>query len=160
MDKWDNVYRKKNKVKLDYYSTGSTKGVTEMIDKTTSIGFTHAALSEAQQSQAQANGGEVLHIPVVLCGVVPIYNLKGLNYDVKAMDESGKDYKGPKPLNFTGELLAKIYLGHIKKWNHTDIKNLNPEVKDQLPDVDIIVVHLKDSSGTTLIFADYLHETS
>ena len=111
MDKWDNVYRKKKGIKLDYYSTGSTKGVTEMIEKKTSIGFTHAALTAKQKEKAKAAGGEVLHIPVVICAVVPIYHLKELN--------------GKAPLKFTGEVLADIFLGKIDKWNHEALKKLN-----------------------------------
>jgi phosphate transport system substrate-binding protein len=43
----------------------------------------------------------VLHFPTVLGGVVPVYNLGGVSTELK----------------FSGETLANIYLGNIKKWN-------------------------------------------
>jgi phosphate ABC transporter phosphate-binding protein len=71
--------------------------------------------------------------------VVPIYNV-----DV-----------GDKKLRFTGDLLAKIFLGQIKKWNDPAIQSVQ-ELDVQLPDKEIVVVHRSDGSGTTYIFADFL----
>lgn len=86
----------------------------------------------------------MLHIPVVLCAVVPLYNVKELN--------------DKPPLKFSGEVLGDIYLGKITKWNDPAIKALNPELKDVLEKIDtkIVAVHRSDSSGTTFIFTDYL----
>jgi len=74
---------------------------------------------------------------------VPTYNLPGL-------PQGG--------LKFTGETLAEIYLGNIKKWNDPKIAKVNPGVK--LPDADIVVVHRSDGSGTTYCFTDYLSKVS
>ena len=103
-------------------------------------------LRKSNARKPRRTGGEVVHLPVVICAVVPVYNLKALAKD--------------KPLKFTGELLAKIYLGDIKNWNHEAIRKLNPDVADKLPDEEIKVVHRKDSSGTTYIFAEYLFAAS
>jgi phosphate transport system substrate-binding protein len=149
MDQWESVYRKQKKVKVNYVSTGSTEGVTRMLQKKVAVGFTHAPLTEEQKQQAQKNGSEVLHIPVVLCAVVPFYNVAELR--------DKKDKKVPA-LNFDGEVLADIFLGKIVKWNDPALQKLNVGV--QLPDKPIKVVHRKDSSGTTLIFAEYLHSVS
>lgn len=145
-NKWKTDYRKAKGIEVDYDSTGSTKGVTEMIDKHYAIGFTHAPLTDAQKKQAQSKGGEVLHIPVVLCAVVVVYKVKELD--------------GKSPLKLDGDLLAKIFLGKIDKWNHAEIKRLNPELAADLPDLPIKVCYRSDSSGTSLIFADYLHGAS
>jgi phosphate transport system substrate-binding protein len=51
-------------------------------------------------------------------------------------------------------VVAKIYLGEIKKWNDPAIQSLNKGLK--LPDMDITVVHRSDGSGTTFTFANYL----
>jgi phosphate transport system substrate-binding protein len=141
-NRWRTAYRKEKGIEVDYDSTGSTRGIREMIAGTYAIGFTHSPITEAQRKEARGKGGEVLQVPVVLCAVVPIYNVKEL--------------KDAKPLNFTGKVLADIYLGKIKKWNDPALKELNPDLARELPDKEIIVVHREDSSGTTFIFADFL----
>ena len=143
-NRWRRLYREEKGVEIDYDSTGSTEGVQQMIGGKYAVGFTHAALTDELKKTAMAQGGEVLHIPVVVCAVVPIYHVDEL------MDKS--------PLKFTGEVLADIYLGKIKKWNDPALKRLNESV--ELPDTDISVIHREDSSGTTFIFTDYLHGAS
>jgi phosphate transport system substrate-binding protein len=143
-NKWRGVYRKEKGVEVHYDSTGSTQGVTQMIGKKYAIGFTHAPMTAGQREEARAEGGEVVHIPVVICAVVPVYNVKGL--------------KDKPPLKFTGEVLADIFLGKIDKWNNPALQKLNEGVG--LPDAKILVVHREDSSGTTSIFTDYLHGAS
>jgi phosphate transport system substrate-binding protein len=134
------IYRKAKEVEVDYSSTGSTEGVKGMIDGNYAIGFTHAALTDEQRKEAGAVRGKVLHIPIVVCAVVPIYNVKKL--------------KDKLPLNFTGEVLADIFRGKINRWNDPALRQLNQ--KTDLPDAPINVVHREDSSGTTFIFTDYL----
>jgi phosphate transport system substrate-binding protein len=144
MDKWKADYFKEKGIQVHYSSTGSTKGVTKMIDDDFTIGFTHRPVSEKQRKLAQEKGGEVIQVPVLICGVVPVYNLKEL--------------KDKPPLKFTGEVLADIFLGKIDRWNDPVLKRLNDGV--DLPPTRIAVVHREDSSGTTYIFADYLHGAS
>jgi phosphate transport system substrate-binding protein len=139
-NRWRVNYRKDKGMELDYASTGSTKGLTEMTDKDLSIAFTHAPMSEEQREQARSKGGEVVHIPVVLCAVAPVYNVKEL--------------QDKPPLKFSGDVLAGIFLGKIDKWNDPALKKLNEGV--DLPETKITVVHREDSSGTTFIFSDYL----
>jgi phosphate ABC transporter phosphate-binding protein len=146
LDGWKKPYREAKGVEVDYDNTGSTRGVTGMIEKTYAVGFTHAPMTEEQTKQAREKGGEVLHLPVVICAVVPVYNVKALADD--------------KPLQFDGDVLAKIFLGQIDRWNNDAIKKLNPNVADKLPDEKIEVIHRKDSSGTTYIFANYLYGAS
>ncbi len=64
----------------------------------------------------------------------------------------------PGQLKLTGELLADIYRGQVKKWNDPKIASLNPGVK--LPDANITPVYRSDASGTTSIFTTYLSESS
>jgi len=144
MDKWKSTYRKEAGQDIDYYSTGSTDGIKQMIAGNYQIGFTSAPMTDEQRKQAQDKGGAPIHIPVLLSAVVPIYNVKEL--------------KDKPPLNFTGELLAKIFLGKIARWNDPAIAEINKGV--DLPDTKIAVVHRGDASGTTFIFADYLHGAS
>jgi phosphate transport system substrate-binding protein len=92
--------------------------------------------------QIQAAGFRIVHLPTVLGGVVPVYNIPGVSAE----------------LRFTGRLLADIYLGKIAKWNDPAIRNVNPGI--ELPGADITVVHRSDGSGTTYIWADYLAKVS
>ncbi|MGZ5544052.1 MAG: phosphate ABC transporter substrate-binding protein PstS, partial [Limisphaerales bacterium] len=54
--------------------------------------------------------------------------------------------------------IAAIFTGDISKWNDSRIASLNPGVK--LPNLDIVVVHRSDGSGTSYIFTDYLSSAS
>lgn len=137
---WGTHYRLEKGIEVEYKSTGSTKGIDDMINGAYAVAFTHAPLTEAQRQKAKDKGGELVQLPVVLCAVVPIYNVKEL--------------KDKPPLNFTGEVLAKIFLGTIDTWNHPDLKKINKDV--DLPNTKITVVHRDDSSGTTYLFTDYL----
>ncbi len=82
------------------------------------------------------------HIPTVLGAVVPVYNLPGVS----------------KELNFSGDVIADIYLGRISKWNDGRIAKDNPGVS--LPDKAILPVYRSGSSGTTYIFTDFLSKVS
>jgi phosphate ABC transporter phosphate-binding protein len=140
-NRWRSAYLKDKGVDLQFESTGSTKGLTKMIDKDLAVAFSHAPMTEEQKDQARAKGGEVVQVPVVLCAVVPVYNVKDLPKD--------------KPLKFSGEVLGKIFRGKIDKWNDPALQELQDEgVK--LPDQKIAVVHREESSGTTFIFTEYL----
>jgi phosphate transport system substrate-binding protein len=143
-NRWRNAYRKEKEVVVDYESTGSTKGIQGMLEGQYAIAFTHAPLTGEQRQTAGGKRGEVIQVPVVLCAVVPIYNVKELNEK--------------PPLHFTGEVLADIFLGKIDHWNDPVLKKLNPEV--DLPPTPIVVIHRQDSSGTTWLFTDYLHQVS
>ena len=57
-------------------------------------------------------------------------------------------------INFTGDVLAQIYMGKITQWNDPAILALNPNL--QLPKAAITAVHRSDGSGTTYAFTDYL----
>ena len=140
MDKWKSAYNKDQKVDIVYTSSGSSQGIEQTIAKEYQIGFSSTPMTDEQRKKAQAKGGEVIHVPVTLIAVAPIYNVKEL--------------RDQPPLNFTGEVLADIFLGNITQWNDSALKKLNPDAK--LPDTKITVVHRKDPSGTTFLFTDYL----
>jgi phosphate transport system substrate-binding protein len=142
MKKWAAVYPQNHGVEIDYTSSGSGNGVSQMVDQKNDFGCTDAPMNEEQMKQAAAKGGDVIHVPVVLGAVVPFYNLTGVD----------------KPLKFTGPILADIYLGNIKKWNEKPLADLNPDVK--LPDLPITVARRADASGTSFIFTDYLSRVS
>jgi phosphate transport system substrate-binding protein len=84
---------------------------------------------------------DVVHIPTVLGAVVIAYNLPGVD-----------------GLKLTDELLEKIFMGDITKWNDPLIQKNNEELT--MPDKDITFVHRSDGSGTTYIFSDYMTKVS
>lgn len=142
MTKWAGVYDKEHGVQVDYASTGSGNGVQQVIAKTIDFGCTDAPMNEEQFEKARQNGGDVVHIPLVMGAVVPLYNLPEVT----------------EALRFTGPLLADIFLGKVKKWNDPALREVNPNVS--LPDLEITVARRSDASGTTHIWTDYLSKVS
>jgi phosphate transport system substrate-binding protein len=138
--KWFNEYHNLHKdIQINYQSIGSGGGVKQIQAGTVDFGASDGPMTD---EELKATPYKVLHIPTVLGSDVPAYNLPGVTAELK----------------FTGELLADIFLGKIKKWNDPALAKLNPGVK--FPDADIVVVHRTDGSGTTYIFTDYLSKVS
>lgn len=142
MTKWASVYAKDKGLEVDYQSTGSGNGIQQMIDQKNDFGCTDAPMNDSQLAKAKGIGGEVVHIPLVMGGVLPVYNLAGIT----------------ESLRFTGPVLADIFLGKITRWDDARLAELNPGAK--LPGQAIAVVHRSDGSGTTYIWADYLSKVS
>jgi phosphate transport system substrate-binding protein len=138
--KWFDAYHKKTGVQINYQSIGSGGGIRQFTEGTVDFGASDGPMNE---SQIQAVNGNVLHVPTVLGAVAVTYNLPSL---------------GETRLKFDGNLLVDIFMGRVVKWNDPKIAALNPGVK--LPDIDLIVVHRSDGSGTTYVFTDYLNKFS
>lgn len=140
MVKWASEYGKLNSaIKIDYQSTGSGAGIKAIQNQTAAFGASDAAMTDAELSAAQ--GGEIVHVPVVLGAVVLTYNLPGVT----------------QPLKLSPEVIADIYLGKIKNWNDEKLTKENPGV--QLPSTPILPVFRADGSGTSYIFTDFLSKT-
>jgi phosphate transport system substrate-binding protein len=138
--KWFSEYNKLHPdVEINYQSIGSGGGIRQLSNQTVFFGATDGPMN---QEQILAAPGKVLHLPAVLGGVVPIYNIPGVDAELK----------------FSGKVLADIILGKVAKWNDPAIASLNSGVK--LPGTDITVAHRSDGSGTTYIFVDYLSKVS
>ena len=135
---WTAQYHKSGhgNVTINYASIGSGKGQSAFINKTADFAASDAPLSTSQRILTPG----VLHIPETIGSVTASYNL------VSAGIRTG--------LNFTGAVLASIYLGSITMWNDPAIQSLNPGVT--LPATAIIPVHRSDSSGTTFIWTSFL----
>jgi phosphate transport system substrate-binding protein len=138
--KWFSEYNKLHPdVKINYQPIGSGGGIRQLTNRTVFFGATDGPMTDEQLKSAP---GPVLHLPTVLGGVVPVYNLSGLNAELK----------------FSGPVLADIFLGKITKWNDPALAKENPGVK--LPGDSITVAHRSDGSGTTYIWVDYLSKVS
>ncbi|MBY4896245.1 phosphate ABC transporter substrate-binding protein PstS [Cupriavidus sp. AU9028] len=136
--KWADAYQKATGNKVNYQSIGSSGGLKQINAKTVDFGASDAPLKDED-----LNKQGLVQFPTVIGGVVPVVNLQGVK---------------PGELMITGEVLANIYLGKIKKWDDAAIKALNPGVK--LPSQDILPVRRADGSGTTFIFTNYLSKVS
>jgi phosphate transport system substrate-binding protein len=138
--KWFSEYNKLHpEVEVNYQSIGSGGGIRQLTNETVFFGATDGPMTPEQM---QAAPGPILHLPTVLGGVVPVYNIPGVTGELK----------------FSGKVLAEIYMGKITKWNDPAIAGLNPGVG--LPGSDISVVHRSDGSGTTYIWVDFLSKVS
>jgi phosphate transport system substrate-binding protein len=153
-DQWVALYNQLTGVQINYQGIGSGGGIQGISDQSLDFGASDGPMTDEQL--ANAKGGLVLHIPMVLGGVVPVYNIPEL--------------EGQDVLKFTPETLALVFLGEagrvggdnprdpIVKWNDARLVADNP----QLANVDkyIVVVHRSDSSGTNNIFTSYLSAVS
>ena len=138
--KWFAEYNKLHgNVQINYQSIGSGGGIRQITNQTVFFGATDGPMTNDQLLAAPSR---ILHFPTVLGADVPVYNIPGVNAELK----------------FTGAVLANIFLGKITKWNDPAIAGLNLGVS--LPSSDITVVHRSDGSGTTYIWVDYLAKVS
>jgi len=138
--KWISDYGKKNpEIKINYQSIGSGGGIRQLLKQTVDFGASDAPMKDRELKKA---AWPIQHIPTVLGAVSISHNVKGLNGDLK----------------LDGKTLADIFLGKIAKWNDPAIASLNKGVN--LPNIDILVVHRADGSGTTSVFSEYLSKVS
>jgi phosphate transport system substrate-binding protein len=136
--KWADAYKKATGVGMNYQSIGSGGGIKQINAKTVDFGASDKPLTPDELDK-----GGLMQFPAIMGGVVPVMNVKGIT--------AGR-------VKLTGEMLANIYLGRIKKWNDPALAALNPGVS--LPNQAISVVHRSDGSGTTFLFTNYLSKVS
>ncbi|MGD0320163.1 MAG: phosphate ABC transporter substrate-binding protein PstS [Acidimicrobiales bacterium] len=135
------VYNQQNPgVTVNYASIGSGGGIQQFQGQTVNFGASDVPMTPVDI--AGATGGQVLQVPVALGGVTISYNVPGVGTGLK----------------LTPKVLADIFLGNVKNWNDSAIKNLNPGVN--LPSNPIQTVHRSDGSGTTYITTNYLSVVS
>jgi phosphate transport system substrate-binding protein len=131
---WAYAYNatKDSSLKINYSGGGSGQGKKDIIAGTVDFAGTDAALTDGE-----AKSKPMQQIPTVAGAVVMAFNVPGV-----------------KDLVLDGAVVSGIYLGKIAKWNDPAIAALNPGAA--LPNLNIIVVHRSDGSGTTSIFTTYL----
>ena len=135
--KWIFEYRKQEKkVAVNYQSIGSGGGIRQFLAGTLDFGGTDVPVSK---KVLEKHKEPILHIPTTLGAVAITYRLKSLKQ---------------QSLNFTGEVLADIFLGKIQFWNDSKIQALNKNI--QLPHKKIILIYRADGSGTTSFFTEFL----
>lgn len=140
MSRWSSEYNRLHpEVRVNYQSIGSGGGIRQLISRTVRFGASDGPMTDTQLREA---GAPIVHVPLVMGAVVPSYNLPRL----------------PRPIRFTPEVLAGIFLGRITTWNDPRIAEANPGLA--LPALPVVVVHRSDGSGTTYVWTDYLSKVS
>lgn len=137
-NKWAQEYNKRNpSVQMKYVPMGTSEGITQVAHSSGDFGA-----GEAQLAAAERKAGDLIELPSVLIGIVPIYNLPGVH----------------TALRFNGELLAEIFLGQVKTWNAPQIAKLNPDAS--LPSLPIKVIYRPPGKGSNYVFSEFLSKTS
>jgi phosphate transport system substrate-binding protein len=136
--KWADAYKKSSGNTLNYQSIGSGAGIKQIEAKTVIFGATDIPVKPEDLEKK----GQV-QFPMIVGGIVPVVNLKEV--------ASGK-------LVLSTDILAKIYMEKIKRWNDGEIAAINPGVT--LPDLPIIKVRRADGSGTTWNLTRFFSEAN
>jgi phosphate transport system substrate-binding protein len=123
---------------VTYAASGSSAGVKGAKDGTADFGVTDVPLHLIALQQSQLK-----QIPLAGTAVAVVLNLPEL---------AGKNLK------LTGDVLAEIYKGNIKEWNHSQIQAINRGIA--LPAIPIIPIWRNDGSGQSVVFTTYLSRQS
>lgn len=138
---WTAQYAKLHQnVRVTYLPLGTSESIRQIGQGVGDFGGGEVPLSDAQMHKGK---NPLVQLPTVLVAIVPIYKLPG---------------ESQPELNFSGELLADIFLGTVKNWKDARIAKLNPGTK--LPDLPITVVHRSAGKGSNYILTDYLSKAS
>jgi phosphate transport system substrate-binding protein len=124
-------------IQIRYLPIGTSEGINEISRSASDFGA-----GEAQLSATQRNEGSLTELPVVLVGIVLIYNLPDLHGE----------------LWLSGDVLADIFQGDVKNWNAPQIAKLNPDVV--LPNLAIKVINRPAGKGSNYVFTDFLSKVN
>jgi phosphate transport system substrate-binding protein len=135
---WAAKYAGKSGSQVNYQAIGSGGGIQQIEAKTVDF-----ANSDKPLMHDDIVKNHLVQFPQVVISIVPVVHLPGIT--------AGK-------LVLSGDVLSKIYLGEIKRWNDPAIAAINKGIA--LPNMAILVVHRADGSGTTFNFANYLSKVN
>ena len=136
--RWAQEYGKRNpNLQMRYLTVGTSEGIKQI-----SHGAGDFAAGEAPLTDKERKDGGLIELPVVLIGIVPIYNLPDVHSE----------------LRLSGEVLAEIFLGELKMWNAPQIAKLNPQIT--LPGLPIQVLNRPAGKGSNYVFTDFLSKVN
>ena len=137
-NRWTQEYGKhKSTIQMRYLPVGTSEGIKQISHNAGDFGA-----GEAQLTERERKDGDLIELPVVLIGIVPIYNIPDVH----------------QGLRLSGEVLAQIYLGEIKTWNAPQIAKLNPDIT--LPSLPIQVINRPAGKGSNFVFSEFLSKVS
>lgn len=135
--KWADLYNQNSKtVQVQYIAMGTVEGIAQITHGTSDFGAGEVPLTVEERRV-----GNLTELPVVLIGIVPIFNLPGI-----------------QNLRLSGDVLAEVYLGHVTHWNDPAIVKLNPGVA--LPNLPIRVIYRPAGKGSNYVFSEYLSKVN
>lgn len=130
---WADEYVRAGGPVLAYEPVGSSAGMARI-----RAGQVDFGASDVMAAPDALRRDGLVMFPTVITGVVPVVNLPRVAVE----------------LRLTGELLARIFLGEVSRWDAAEIRALNPGLA--LPAEPIRRVVRADGSGTTHHFSSYL----
>jgi phosphate transport system substrate-binding protein len=136
--RWTQEFGKRDaNIQIRYLPIGTSEGIKEI-----SRGGGDFGAGEAPLTATQRKDGSLTELPVVLIGIVLIYNLPDLHGE----------------LRLSGDVLADIFLGDVKTWSAPQIAKLNPDVL--LPNLAIQVINRPAGKGSNYVFTDFLSKVN
>jgi phosphate transport system substrate-binding protein len=137
-NRWAQEYGKRHSgIQVRYVPSGTSEGIKQISHAAGDFGAGEALLTEQERKE-----GDLIELPAVLIGIVPIYNLPEVH----------------QPLRLSGEVLAEIFLGELRNWDAAPIAKLNPEAS--LPNTRIQVVNRPAGKGSNYVWTDFLSKVS
>lgn len=136
--KWNEEYNKRNPaLQTRYLPIGTSESISEI-----SRGVGDFGAGEAPLTATQRADGSLIEVPTILIAIVPIYNLPGVEGE----------------LRLSGAVLADIFLGRVRTWDSASIAQLNPQLS--LPDLPIKVIYRPAGKGSNYVFSEFLSKSS
>lgn len=126
-----------DRVQISYGAVGSGAGIRNLQDFTVDFGASDVFLSDEEMTKMPQ---EVIQVSTCIGGVVMAYNLPEID-----------------TLRLSSEIISRIYLGEITRWNDPAIGAVNPG--KEFPDQPITPIYRSDGSGTTAVFSKYMSMT-
>ena len=137
-NRWTQEYGKRSSaIQMRYLPVGTSEGIKQISHSAGDFGAGESQLTEKERKE-----GNLIELPVVLIGIVPVYNLPGVHHE----------------LRLSGDVLAQIFLGDVKMWNAGQIAKLNPDV--ELPSLPIQVINRPAGKGSNYVFSEFLSKVS
>ncbi|XVJ69184.1 MAG: phosphate ABC transporter substrate-binding protein PstS [Rhizobacter sp.] len=135
---WGDQFAKPLKMEMSYSAIGSSGGVKRIIDRSVDFGA-----SDRPLNRKDLETNSLAQFPTAVGAVVIVTNVPGIPSE---------------RIRLSGPVLADIYSGTIKNWNHPAIAALNQELS--FPSLAIIPVHRSDGSGSSYVLTSYLSKVS
>lgn len=138
-ERWTQRFAELNPgVAVRYSPSGSGDGIKQIKARAVHLGGTDSPLSPQQLSESK-----LVQIPMVVGGLVPVVNLPGV---------------AANQLVLSGEVLADIMRGDLRRWDDPRVAALNPGVR--LPTLAVSRIVRADESGSTEVWTRYLAQSS
>lgn len=136
--------------RLTYRAVGSGTGIHEFVGKENTTPYTpydqHFGSGDIpvpeEDYNAITDNDEMFHLPFVVSGISFFHNVA---------------VTGVEGLKLTPCILAKIFNGKIKTWDHQEIKDQNPGISMK-SDYKITVAHRWEGSSSTKSITQYLNK--